>query len=480
MLYNGLYNGPKIDNLLESIMHIKSVVNGWVKLEATIEYQTDLNTMINPGNFSTAYWTNTPTDATFSSPLKVIVTKEKNLIRQYIFSTGYNEDGYTRTYNMNTGTMSTWESIHLNEGITVVDTAPSNPKDNDLWINTSDADSVIQYYDKALGKWMSLNPYDYMDLNIYNPKHIDFTNIFKFIDEKVQNVSGGESPVDFSAHIKDTSIHMTPREKEAFDNKMTDSNLLTSMQTIAEELNRYIATEASESGIDIPAIEKMINDIYTTLTTHTNDTTIHPTQEKIDNWNSKADKEHTHSVDTIELDVSNVIGSLSIDQIPDDAKERQVTVTSEEELLALTVDEVQNGDFVYINYSESKNEVAIVVDQTKLGTRDAFISYNTPSEELKWENVKNKPTNIEELGITDMDANSQVDSIVETVTSETETAQALVDSTLEKYSYANSERIKNSHILESSIDSADYKLNELYRYASLTEDILSKLESITQ
>ena len=144
---------------------------------------------------------------------------------------------------------------------------------------------------------------------------------------------------------------MTPSEKESFDNKMTDSNLLTAMQTIAEELNQYIATEASESGIDIPAIEKMINDISTTLTTHMNDTTIHPNQEQIDDWNSKADKEHTHPIDTIELDVSNVIGSLSIDQIPDDAKERQVTVTSEEELLALTVNEVQNGDFVYINYS---------------------------------------------------------------------------------------------------------------------------------
>ena len=480
MLYNGLYSGPKIDNLLESIMHIKSVVNGWVKLESTTEYPTDLNTMLNPGNFSTAYWTNTPTDVTFSSPLKVIVTKEKNLIRQYIFSTGYNEDGCIRTYNTNNGTMSTWESIHLNKGITVTDTAPSNPKDNDLWINTSDADSVIQYYDETLGKWMSLNPYDYMDPNIYNPNHIDLTNIFKFIDEKVKNVSGGESPVDFSAHVKDTSIHMTPSEKESFNNKMTDSNLLTAMQTVAEELNQYIAIEASESGIDIPAIEKMINDISTSLDTHMKDTTIHPTQDKIDEWNSKSDKEHTHPVDTIELDVSNVIGSLSIDQIPDDVKERQVTVTSEEELLALTVDEVQNGDFVYIKYSENKNEVVIVVDQTRLGTRDAFISYNTPSEELKWENVENKPTTIEELGITDMDTNSQVDSMVETATSETETAQALVDSALEKYSYANDERIKNTHILESSIDSADYKLSELNRYVTLTEDILSKLEAITQ
>ena len=79
-----------------------------------------------------------------------------------------------------------------------------------------------------------------------------------------------------------------------------------------------------------------------------------------------------------------------------------------------------------------------------------------------------------------MDTNDQVDSIVETAASETENAQSLVDSTLEKYSYANNERIKNTHLLESSIDSADYKLNVLNRYVTLTEDILSKLEAITQ
>lgn len=480
MLYNGLYDGPKIDFLLESISHIKSVLNGWVKFESTTEYSTDLNTLLNPGNFSTAYWINGPTDTTFSSPLKIIVTKEKNLIRQYIFSTGYNKDGCTRTYNLNNGSMSTWESIHLNKGIAVADVAPNNPKNNDLWINISDDNSVIQYYDETLGKWMSLNPYDYMDPNIYNPNHVDFSNIFKYIDEKVNNVSGGESPVDFSTHIKDASIHMTPSEKETFNNKMTSNNLLIAMQTMAEELNQYIATKASESGLDIPAIERLIIDISTTLSTHMDNSTIHPTQEQIDDWNSKANNEHIHSIDTIEIDASNVSGSLSINQIPDDAKERQVTVTSEEELLALTVEDVQNGDFIYINYSKTKKEVVIVVDQTKLGTRDAFISYSISSEELTWKNVQNKPTTIEELGITDMETNDRVDSFVETATTKTETTQTLVDSTINKYSYANNERIKNTHVLESSIDNADYKLNELYRYVTLTEDILNKLETITQ
>ena len=477
MLHSTLYNGPKIDELLDAISHIKTVVNGWVKLESTEEYPTNLNKLLNPGNFSTDYWTDSPTDTAFSSPLKVIVTKEKNLIRQYIFSTGYTDDGYTRTYNTNNGTMSAWESVHLNKGITVADIAPSNPKDNDLWINTSNTDSVIQYYDEALGKWMSLNPYDYMDPNIYNPNHIDITNIFKYIDEKVRNVSGGESPVDFSAHIKDTSIHMTPSEKETFDNKMTDSNLLTAMQTIAEELNQYIATEASESGVDIPAIEKLINDISTTLTTHMNDTTIHPTQEQIDDWNSKADKEHTHSVDTIELDVSNVIGSLSIDQIPDEAKERMTVVNTTDEMLSLTSANIQLGDWVFVNDSEYPL-FFVVTDSSKLGTLDGFIKFTPDKPELIWENVLNKPTKIEDLGITDVYSNDETDETISTLETPVTEAKETVDATVNKLDTCSSDRIKSTHNLETSIDNSDYKLNALYNVTVTPENIVSALEQI--
>ena len=480
MLYNTLYDGPKIDILLGAIIQIKKIVNGWIKLDSTDETPVDLDMLLNPGNFSMNYWINGPTDTTLSPPLKIVVTKETNLIRQYAFSTGYNNIGYTRTYNTDDKTLSEWESIHLNTGITVTDTSPSDPKDNDLWINTSNTGAVIQYYDGSLNQWKSLNAYDYMDVNIYNPNQVEFNNIFNYIDTKVSNTSGGESPVDFSAHIADSSIHITKEEKEIFENKMTSSDLLTAMQTLAEGLNQYIATEVSKSGIDISAIEQLIADISNTLSTHINDSTIHPTQEQINNWNSKSDKEHTHLVDQIQIDTSNVIGSFSIDQIPDDAKERQITVSSEEELLALTIDEVQNGDFVYINYSEDKNEVVIVVNQTKLGTRDAFISYNTPSEELKWENVKNKPMSMEDLGIIDIGSNEYVDSLIETATIEAESTQSLVDSATEKYSDANAERIKSTHILESGIDNTDYKLTTLSQYVTLTEDILSKLESITQ
>lgn len=480
MLYNTLYNGPKIDELLEAIGHIKSVVNGWVRFESTEDYPTDLNDLINPGNFSTMYWINSPEDYTFGAPIKVVVTKENDKNRQYIFSTGFNTDGHYRDYDPSTSKFGNWESIHLNKGITVSDTAPTNPKDNDLWINTSNKDAIIQYYDSNLEKWTSLNPYDYMDSSIYNPNGVEFQDVYAYIDDKVKNVSGGESPVDFSAHIKDTSIHISRNEKDIFDNKMTSDSLLTAMQTLAEELNQYVATKASQSGVNIPAIERLVANIINTLTTHINDSTIHPTQSQIDDWNSKSNKIHTHNVDEIKIDTSDVIGNINIENIPDDARERQVTVTSEEALLALTINEVQNGDFVYIDYGEDNNEVLIVIDQTKLGTREAFLSYSTPSEELKWENVKDKPTTIEQLGIENSLDNSQVDSIIDDLSTKTASAQAEVDATVDRYEYCNNDRIKNTHNLESEIDSSDYKLNVLYNATIVPEDIVSKLEAIVQ
>ena len=76
MLHKTLYSGSKIDELLEAILHIKIVVNGWVKLESAEDNKIDFNELINPGNFSFLYWINGPTDHTFVAPLNCIVTKE--------------------------------------------------------------------------------------------------------------------------------------------------------------------------------------------------------------------------------------------------------------------------------------------------------------------------------------------------------------------------------------------------------------------
>ena len=55
MLYNVLYDGPKIDEILGYTAHIKTVQNGWIKKESTMESPVDLNKMIIPGNFKFDY-----------------------------------------------------------------------------------------------------------------------------------------------------------------------------------------------------------------------------------------------------------------------------------------------------------------------------------------------------------------------------------------------------------------------------------------
>ena len=74
------------------------------------------------------------------------------------------------------------------------------------------------------------------------------------------------------------------------------------------------AIKSSESGVDISSIEQLIADINKTLSDHINNTVLHPTQEQIDNWNNKSNKVHTHTIDEITIDASNVIGSLNIER----------------------------------------------------------------------------------------------------------------------------------------------------------------------
>ena len=167
MLYEVLYSGERIDEILEAIGHIKSVLNGWVKLESTKDSPIDFTTLINPGNFSFDYWISGP-NVNLASPIKVIITKEGKYIRQYVFTLGYNTSAYTRTYEISSMVFSPWELVGLNKGLTTGNIAPTNPKANDIWINTSNKGAVIQYYDANTNSWVPLNPYDYMDPEVYN------------------------------------------------------------------------------------------------------------------------------------------------------------------------------------------------------------------------------------------------------------------------------------------------------------------------
>lgn len=104
-----------------------------------------------------------------------------------------------------------------------------------------------------------------------------------------------------------------------------------------------------------------------------------------------ANIQHTHgNADITDLDASKITsGTIDIDRLPAGALEKLVVVADEAARLALTIDEVQNGDTVKQNDTEV---MYFVKDDTKLGTADAFEVYTAGSAtSVPWSGVTNKP-----------------------------------------------------------------------------------------
>ena len=90
------------------------------------------------------------------------------------------------------------------------------------------------------------------------------------------------------------------------------------------------------------------------------------------------------------LDATKLSGLVPIESIPQGALERLVIVADQTAMLALTVNDVQNGDTVKLN---NPGTMYYVKDQTKLGTIAAFEPYNAgAAASVDWANVQNKPT----------------------------------------------------------------------------------------
>ena len=141
---------------------------------------------------------------------------------------------------------------------------------------------------------------------------------------------------------------------------------------------------------------------------------------------------------------------------------------------------MQNGDFVLVNYSDTKNELYIVVDQTKLGTSDAFIVYNEIAKDISWSDITDKPTTITDLDIIDLMINRNTDILLDNLETTSNDANTSVNATSTIYDNCTSERIANTHKLETEIDDTDQKLNYLYEYVTYAESIVSTLEGIVE
>ena len=87
-------------------------------------------------------------------------------------------------------------------------------------------------------------------------------------------------------------------------------------------------------------------------------------------------------------------GVISVDNLPDTAFERCVTVDSEEAKNALTTDRIQNGDTVRVEVDGATPIMYMVVDESKLGTEQAEEAFKVYASITDWSTVRNIPTKV--------------------------------------------------------------------------------------
>ena len=90
------------------------------------------------------------------------------------------------------------------------------------------------------------------------------------------------------------------------------------------------------------------------------------------------------------IDGSKITGIIPLSSIPKGAQERFVAVANDAARLALTTDDVQNGDVVKV---EDGGVMYYIVDDTKLGTEDAFAVFTAgAASSVAWSGITGKPT----------------------------------------------------------------------------------------
>lgn len=316
-------------------------------------------------------------------------------------------------------------------------------------------ESSLKYYDEKSKKYVSFVEGGAMPTSIYG----NVEDVFTMIDNTVP------APIDYSTHMNDSSIHMSMDEKAIYTSKLTSDTVTTTLDSWENEFLNSLNTQIKTVKNQISAINSDASQVQSRLSDHIADNTLHPTTDQISIWDSKADIDHTHTEDQITISVDDVVGVVNPENISDEAKEIQVTVTSSADLLSLTKSDVHNGCWVLLKSTSGDITYYVVVDDTKLGNEAAFQQLSTSpysAADLVWSNVSNKPTTIDELGVAV--SNADVDTMVNSMNALATTADSSINAIADKAEPLTMH--DNSFAMENLIDLIDYKMQ-------LIENLLS-------
>ena len=413
MGYKVVYEGPQIDEALLRTIDIASRINGWVKMPTTLEKPLSLDTLKTPGNYLVEHWEDGPA-TNLVGPINLCVLTING--SQRIQMTEYLTERYMRTYDRINEKWGPWTLLQSDTQIYISPTAPGNPGDKTVWLDTSNPNSpVFKVYlmnpDGTAGNWIVVKPPNMMDTDVYDPNGVA-TDIFKYIDDAIGKANLESIMFDFSEHINNAEIHVTAEDKERWNKKP----LLEEVNEYLEQLRLLLEADViNEAG----NMRDLINELYVNLQkykgileAHIANIAIHPNAIKQEYWDSKADSNHTHHLDgKVTIDASQILtGIISPDRIDPSAKEIVVKVENQLGLSQITSEQAQNGDMVW---QKEGTIIYYVVDDSLLGTPDYMKGlklYSAGVVVLSWENITDKPTTLGGYGIIDAYTREEIDA----------------------------------------------------------------------
>ena len=396
------YSGPEVDNLLQKAYQVSVVNNGWNKLDSSNSNPVDLDSLVTQGNYLISFWSNGPVQLTTDGPINVSVTKDSSsgMIYQIIYNAG-------KIYIRKTTESSfsnTWAEEQNNTNLNIGTSTPQNPQDNYIWIDTSGEEPIIKIYKESVHAWIPASTSDMAKASVYDSQGVK-QPIDEYLDQKIEEANLNDAEADYNAHLIEgedsgSPIHVTTSEKTKWNAGISKDDASIIIDNLKNEMTRYANSEIETVIQEANTISTNVESISSNINNHIADSSIHLTTSDVENFDNKADNDHKHlNNNTVIVSASNIIGLIPIERIDPSVLERNVTVASYEEMLALTNDQIQNGDSVFINGITPS--AWFVIDDTKLGTADAFIQYAAPAKDLTWDNIINKPSTLAEFNITD-------------------------------------------------------------------------------
>ena len=374
------YSGPEVDVLLQKAYKYSVINNGWAKLDSSDSNPVDLNSLVTQGNYSISFWNNGPVQLNTSGPINICVTKDSSNGKTY--QTIYDAGKVYLRETTGTSFSNTWIEEQNNTDLDINASVPQNPQDNYVWIDTSGEEPTIKVYKESTHSWVPVSAADLAKASVYDPQGIN-QPIDEYLDQKIADADLSKAEQDYNAHLIEgessgNPIHVTTEEKTKWNSGISKDDASTIVNALKTEMTSYANQEINTSIQEVSDISDKVNKISSNIDVHIADGSIHLTTDDVTSFDNKAAGDHKHLNDGhVTVSAANITGMIAVERLDPSVLERNYTVTSYEEMMALTKNEIQNGDSVFINGTQQS--AWFVVDDTQLGVPTININLTTIS-----------------------------------------------------------------------------------------------------